>query len=491
MRFLYQSSSAPELLFRMDKYDPCVQELENHGWFIGARPVVSRFRTMSSGALLPFSADDSRSDIFLSIFDLESRRNIAKSTTSELLSSETHSAHRSLSLPELQKFIAVRLVPRVDPRRTLEDYWASSEDESTPPNAFMASRMSLHRFCSLNANIRFDYRQTLSAIVKNSLALRDPGTVICWDESMILYEGADCPFKVYIPRKPDPEGIEVIDMCDEQRFICGLSIRDENGLSNIDRVRSMLGELRDASQHRFYFDRGYGSTVLAEQVATEFGCEFIMKCPINKTEYVFQNCLSCFAMRSRPLAVPMSATKTIAGCPLNAVSIANMYRPSRRGSSRAVALPTISNIVTNCWGDQMSSASSGKLAAEQDYSKHFWIIDRVNQVLQANKYPHRHSNYYAAIFDFALGVSLLNAYVIFKQRYGVLESFRDFIRHVAHELSPDTATTQHTLVPLGVKRHCAWCRRHGVWSNTTLCCGVCLYQPPLHRKCFVPYHASL
>lgn len=156
------------------------------------------------------------------IYDVNICKNIVTETNIQLAHVHSLGTGHHLSIAELGTFIAMRLQTRVSPRREVDDYWASTNDPLVDPSPWMKVRMTEHRFCALNHNLRFDYNTVLTRIISNSLALREPGTVIAWDESIIPYQGLDCPFIRFVPGKPHPHGIFVNSMCDESKFCCGL-----------------------------------------------------------------------------------------------------------------------------------------------------------------------------------------------------------------------------------------------------------------------------
>lgn len=203
-----------------------------------------------------------------------------------------------------------------------------------------------------------------------------------------------------------------------------------------------------------------------------------MKCAKNKPAYLFRNDLEKLAVN--PL-FPASKTFSVNGQLIHAVS--GVHHENKR--------PVVSNFLTNCWGAQLTSAHSEIMMVESDYRSNYGLIDHFNQITMANKYPHRHSNFLAAIFDFVLSVSLQNAHVIYTQTHHHREPLREFIKHVYQELSPDPKSTTHIIASTGMHRHCAQCRTMGKSSSTSLCCSTCFRQPPLHQRCFALYHEAI
>lgn len=467
-------------IFVMDPYNINVIKLEENGWFLGSEDIVPKTHVMSSGILSNFPTPKTRSELFLRIFDINIRKNFVDRTNHRLHDDPGSSTGRYLTDPEFLKFLAIRFRFRVNHRRELDDYWSPPALSTTGPDVWVTSRMNEHRFCALNTHLRFDYEFVCDRLISNSLALRQPSTVIAFDETMVPFLGSGCDLAVFVPNKPHPRGIEFIDMCDSTKFCCGLSLVGETSRSHVDRMHDMLGKLADPGRHRFYFDRGYGTESLAVAIMEQYGCEFVMKCPVNKPDYLFRKALSRAALLNGPL-LPATAHKAIAGRVLNAVS----------GIRFVHHRPVVSNFLTNCWGAQLTSPTSGILSCEANYHKSFFYVDRFDHIILANGYPHRHSTVDAAIADFVLSVALQNALVIYKEQTGTLETLRSFIEHVASELSPDPSTAQHRLESMRVRRHCAQCEKSGQRSNTTLCCAACFGQPALHVRCFELYHQSL
>ena len=42
----------------------------------------------------------------------------------------------------------------------------------------------------------------------------NPSWLLCIDESMVAWTGQGCPHQPFVPRKPEPLGVELKDTCD-------------------------------------------------------------------------------------------------------------------------------------------------------------------------------------------------------------------------------------------------------------------------------------
>jgi hypothetical protein len=59
-----------------------------------------------------------------------------------------------------------------------------------------------------------DITWVVTAFNKNRKSKVAPGWLLCVDESMIAWTGNGCPHISFVPRKPEPRGIEIKNLCD-------------------------------------------------------------------------------------------------------------------------------------------------------------------------------------------------------------------------------------------------------------------------------------
>ena len=100
--------------------------------------------------------------------------------------------------------------------------------------------MPLHRFREFLSCARFDDKSTrqerqatdkLAAIrelfdsfAEKCQALYTPSPYVCIDETLVSFRGK-CPFRVYIPSKPDRYGLKIWSMCDvSSSYLCNLQV---------------------------------------------------------------------------------------------------------------------------------------------------------------------------------------------------------------------------------------------------------------------------
>ena len=66
-----------------------------------------------------------------------------------------------------------------------------------------------------NKTLRWrDATWVVTAFNKNRKSKVAPGWLLCVDESMIAWTGNGCPHISFVPRKPEPRGIEIKNLCD-------------------------------------------------------------------------------------------------------------------------------------------------------------------------------------------------------------------------------------------------------------------------------------
>jgi len=182
-------------IWRPDPYDPNTISREEHRWTAG-NPNISARVGIAHGFLRNVPLNSTRKDIFLEIFGAEARASIIAQTNEQLRVEPVRATHRSLDEAEFRVFLAVKLMMRVAPGRTLVHHFLRPGPAEPRGNAWIRSRIGYHRFSALNSHLRLTLGIVFHCIIENSLRLRQPCNRIAFDESMILYQGHDCVFRV-------------------------------------------------------------------------------------------------------------------------------------------------------------------------------------------------------------------------------------------------------------------------------------------------------
>jgi len=241
-----------------------------------------------------------------------------------------------------------------------------------------------------------------------------------------------------------------------------------------------LPDRRGRISYRVVFDRGYGSANLAISVARGTHCEFVMKCPLNKPSWLFEK----YLMPGAAIGTLAVAYKKVDGQIVTAVSYVHEH------DDKVVT----SNYISNCHG---VSARGNVPEVASDYKQNYGYIDVMNHVLEANEFPHRHSSWQGALFDWAVGgVAVNNARIVWNEFIGRNECLKDFTQALASELCPKSLLVVHQPERLPKPRKCIVCRRGTAEkppksSTAHFCCPLCYGQPSLHLDCFEAFHDDI
>jgi len=178
-----------------DAYDPNGIVVEDEGW-VPADPNVAASGAYAHGHITNLDPDTTRRNIFLSIFGPEARNSVICQTNAQLHAAPVRASARSLTEPEFLAFLSVKLMMCITPARYLSDYWRAPSVSEPRGSAWVRSRFGYHRFSTLNSHLRAEQKTLFDSIVASSLRMRTPCSRVSFDESMILYLGDDCKFKV-------------------------------------------------------------------------------------------------------------------------------------------------------------------------------------------------------------------------------------------------------------------------------------------------------
>lgn len=238
----------------------------------------------------------------------------------------------------------------------------------------------------------------------------------------------------------------------------------------------MLQPLPTDVRYRVFFDRKYGSVVVAEAVARTGHFEFVMKCPVNKPGWLFQSFLCRYARERHPAVAQKFVGKEV----VTALSCAL----KKSGEVQ------ISNFLTNCHGSEPTRGCAALPAVVQDYRAHSHYVDVMNQLHANIEYEHRHSSWERSMIDWALALCVSNARIAFNESNVKHERIGVFLMELCNELAPRPSTSRHILEEVEHRGHCKWCARKGKDVRTWFRCGTCAGQPPLCEACFDDFHGE-
>ena len=144
---------------------------------------------------------------------------------------------RDFDMLELKACVGMLIMTGVmcSKRESLDGMWSN-----TLGRPVLRACMPLHRFREFLGCARFDdkgtrqerqatdklaaIRELFDSFVDKCQALYTPSPYVCIDETLVGFRGR-CPFRVYIPSKPDRYGLKIWSMCDVSScYLCNLQV---------------------------------------------------------------------------------------------------------------------------------------------------------------------------------------------------------------------------------------------------------------------------
>ena len=145
---------------------------------------------------------------------------MCESTSRNLSERPDSRSHPSMSMIEHRKFVVSRIFMGVNPKRTFVQQFKDK-------NSWIVRSFSKERYCLLSSNICLEEQRTLDAVIDGTLRMYTPSSAIAIDESMAPYQGRGCPYRMHVPGKPHPDGMEIVDAVDSKGVCVGAWLRDK------------------------------------------------------------------------------------------------------------------------------------------------------------------------------------------------------------------------------------------------------------------------
>lgn len=278
------------------------------------------------------------------------------------------------------------------------------------------STLSLNRFRFLSASLRFDNRLTRDErkesnkfahisqiwdILINQCNLNyEPSMYLTIDEQLVGFRGR-CPFKMYIPSKPNKYGLKIILLCDQgTRYMInaipylGKGSNPTNAPSAEYFTKKLIEPLK-GSNRNLTGDNWFTSIPLAEELLEKYNITYIgtikknkPQLPVEFTDMKYQNRQvgsSLFIFRNN----------------LTAVS----YMPKK---NKLVAL------VSTLHDDNAVNEHSGKPEIILNYNETKGAVDTFDQMCQYMNCGRKTKRWPVCIFYNMLNIACINAFIIYQ-----------------------------------------------------------------------------
>ena len=341
----------------------------------------------------------------------------------------------------------------------IQDYWSTDGVLSTPFFPQIMSRdkfMNILTFFHLCNNDNYIPRgqegynpvnklgTIYSVVTGNFSDVWKPGKNICIDEGMIPFRGK-VHFKVYNPDKPDKYGVKSYQLCDSSNGYCcrfeiytGVNQEPPSAKGKTyDLVMRLMQPYLNVGRC-LYVDNYYTSpTLFAELYRQNTGAcgtaryrkgipQEFKRAQVKKKgdKFVMNNgTLLAVKFKDRRVFQMLSSVHSIADVEVGR---------NHPGTGRPIAKPEIVH----------------------DYNKFMGAVDRCDQMVAYSCFRQRTMKWWKKVFFHLFSLSILNAYILYKQRTQSPVLQRTFQRELVKELVRNSGIS-HSLTPRGRPRRSA------------------------------------
>ncbi len=395
------------------------------------------------------------------------------------------------------RYWAVILIMSLNRVNNMRKFWKRN---SVNYNPSIVTIMSRNEFTKMHANWSFTQGgetvdHLLNLINQRFSTIWIPATQVALDESVAPFRGR-CKWRVRIPSKPHPTGLQFWMLVDSFKWIYYLEIykRDPNKkVKMIELVPTLVSNLPEERNFDIYMDSRFGGEDVSRLLISS-GHRICCCCMATRPSHLFKD-------RLHKDLTP-GTWKSVETRINNQVVIATSWR-ERIGQKKKV------NIISNCTSDQAvkitkkvardKTISYSKAKNVLDYSKNMGYVDKANQAILTNWIWHRTRNWKRIVLMWGFKCMVQNSYRIYQLINGnSTRWFPDFQEELAEDLggiSQDGDPRKHKKVKISYKgkktRHCHWCYLLGRGQSSTVWkCKQC--DLPFHsskgRFCFKDYH---
>uniref|UniRef100_A0A131YKY1 Tick transposon n=1 Tax=Rhipicephalus appendiculatus TaxID=34631 RepID=A0A131YKY1_RHIAP len=424
---------------------------DDSGWIKGDySPSVFPFDATNSGQVSPSALPLNAKEVeyFKLFFDEELVSEIVTATNKHA-NKKVHdrSLPRKLRLrswqetdvSELYCFLAVVFLMGLVRKNTLADYWSKDTMSETP---FFRSIFSVKRFCLLLRVLHFSsladakdhlrtIRPTMEKIEERFAAFFAPFQDLSINESLMSWRGRlSC--RQYIPSKRHRSGVKTFVLCDLHtgyilRFVVytgattAVTIMKELGFTG-SIVVELLRDFLDKG-HSLFVDNRYTSPALFE---------FLLSRQTN----------ACGVVRANRKGLPKFAKKLQQGEVDSYHSNAMLALKWR--DRRDVHMLSTMHGLELAEAEKEDRRMGEKPECVLEYNKKMGLVDKVDMQPSFSESIRKTLKWNKAVFFHLLDMSLLNAFILFRENAASTTTFADFKRQVVSQLIQEHHTEHYT-----------------------------------------------
>ena len=293
----------------------------------------------------------------------------------------------------------------------------------------------------------------------------NPSPKLAGDEAMCPFRGR-VYIRVYKPRKPTRNGIEIWCLCDASGYCWDFIVNFQNQWTMTEVIQRLLSDLprhkNDPSVPEFevYVDQLFGCEELADWLRKE-GFHFVMVCKKDHPTYLW-NGLQCNLKKDETAILGKKTPHgPIFAQSYHSTSIVNIlsssYDPFKRFQKQ------------ECQKRRSGEVTSNIPESVKEYRKNKLYVDKLDSFMARYPLQHRFKYWHHALYFWFLLLTVVNSWIIWRticlkhhKRRG--NGLRTYIRLLAIELAGDHTLRKRGVTGVAPKRyagviHCP--RRYG------------------------------
>ena len=423
-----------------------------------------------------------------------------------------------VTMDELLCFIGINIVMGYNRLSTIADYWKDGDDlgvacikKAMPRGRFSAilSNLHLNDNSKIDPNVRdkiYKIRPLVEILNKQFHSIKEPAENLSVDESMIKFKGRSS-MKQYNPMKPIKRGFKLWCLADDTGYVykfeiyCGKSENIENSTLGLggNVVMNMVSNLKPIN-HKVYFDNYFSSLPLLEALKLKkiLACGTIRSHRKGFPELMDDKLLKRgdFDYRSTPSGITVYKWKDSKAVNFisnfHGVNEVTIKRKQKDGRRIPVKCPEV----------------------VKDYNEHMGGVDLHDMLRQKNGIHRKNIKWWHRIFFALLDMSIVNAFLIFRESTGSLMCIKEFRRCLARGLltySNKTVVSKRRKTAYSIpesvrhtnvgphrpmfnvpKRRCEVCSKRGLESRPTSKCRHCGINLCCNssKNCFEIFHTE-
>lgn len=413
-----------------------------------------------------------------------------------LSSKKSHSTEWTPTCPkEIIKFLGLILLMGHVDKDSIQDYWSTDELVETPIFRKIMARdrfkmvLKFLHFSNnsekLNTDNPFYDRlwkvreifDLLNALYKEAY---DPAENLAIDEVIVKFKGRVI-FRQYIPKKRKQWGIKIYKIADELGYTYDMQVylgKDKNEekpfCSAAFNVVSEMAKTIKGKGHKLFMDNFFSSPDLYHFLHSEMKVNCCGTVRKNRKKFPKDMVMKKMARGSTTTRFANGMTALCWKDKREVLMLSNMHLPSNQ---------------------VQKNENKEKPPIVADYNKHMGYVDLSDRMANSYSFGRRTLKWTKKLFFHLLDLSVLNAYILAKDKHS---SHRDFrMKLIRSMLDPtesvcrsptSTSSFEHWPLNTSKRRRCAFCSQKGLQRRSKYICENCNVVLCTDRDCFKEYH---